>query len=398
MPPSTPPSRSSRLRPTPYNVPTSASTTEFIPSSPSTVFRLVGDHAASSSCLADSNQIAALQRAYEVAKQFVWSPLGLGITNTAMMVNEPPREKDAPASGIFDWTVATMNGDVMKRQKEFDADSVLEIVVDTKTKSYGYVSSVEPTIIHVRNDIVVAAGHAYALKHQQPYVLANHLLFLAVTLAHEMQHVLRMVSLGLLYNTPPSVWDKLHSRPAVLVENKSTKDVIWGEGGYFFERCFLGGKLDAYLVEERNSPLFPNQIDYLGVSFVRDNKLWSLALHPRSVLHLVNLNDAWSQLLPFVRGDSKVIEGYLSAPRLRENVEQTQSDRIVHRSYLIHVSPSPSPKKQKKSESHSESEDLIEQIQELQRQHKQFAFDNSPLTVKLDIPSDDWCGTKRMSV
>ncbi|OCF74671.1 hypothetical protein I204_05051 [Kwoniella mangroviensis CBS 8886] len=402
MPASTTPSLASRQRPTPYSIPASASTSEFIPSPSQANFRLIGDHSCSLASLGDSDQTAVLQKALQVAKAFVWSPLGLDITHAALMCNEPPREKGAPAVPMYDWTTATLHPDKMKSLEDFKSSTELETVVNTKTKDYAFVDTDEPTTIHIQYALVAAGGKAYSLREAHPDVAAGHILFLAVTLAHELQHVIRLASLGLLHDTPPSLWDLMHSRPAVLKEKDEkdqeiTKEVIWGEGEYYFETAFLGGRLDAYL---KDHPLFEDQIDYLGISFMQGGKRYSLQIPPIFIRQLVDTPEQCADILPLTRHRSKAIEGYLSGDRLREREPEPQvaTRRIVNPNYFVNISPSPSPKKAKAPQHFTNFEDKLAYMEELKVQHRKFAPDQSLPVIEFDGLSDDRCGTKRLIV
>ncbi|KAL7421471.1 hypothetical protein Q5752_004358 [Cryptotrichosporon argae] len=116
---------------------------------------------------------------------------------------------------------------------------------------YGFVEPTKPGVVHVRDDLVVALGKAYADRLENDACYRRHVLFVAAIIAHEAQHAIRAQSVAredvaARLFTPPNIRHSSPDRKAYHEESTGRRRVVWsGEGGFWWERNVLGGEIVA---------------------------------------------------------------------------------------------------------------------------------------------------------
>lgn len=120
------------------------------------VFRIVGSESELYNSLDRESDIRPLQEAIVIARRTCASPRGERITNIALSVrgdHARPVGHPHPAPLRLDLEDARLDPTILQNQRMWFAKDMMEVVVNTATREYGFVDPDKPKEINIRADV-----------------------------------------------------------------------------------------------------------------------------------------------------------------------------------------------------------------------------------------------------
>ncbi|KAK8858576.1 hypothetical protein IAR55_002805 [Kwoniella newhampshirensis] len=221
-----------------------------------THFRLLGKYYGEYEVVRDDHQRRALTDAITLARRLVFSSAGLHITSSAFSIGKGrPRQVNSASNIGVDPSGTVPDSRVMENLRQFQISGHMEVVVNADIECYGCVGKKEPTLIHIRQDLIIALGEAHRSRQVATTAYNAQSLFTAVVIGHEMQHLMRGQGIGKIRRTPPQVNDGLHYKTCKI---RDTWSITEGEGGRFWEYYLFGGDFLATIYTEGSAAyLYP---------------------------------------------------------------------------------------------------------------------------------------------
>ncbi|OCF76966.1 hypothetical protein I204_02675 [Kwoniella mangroviensis CBS 8886] len=275
-------------------------------------FKVIGGGAGSLTELPKKQDIHALRSAIRLALRILNTPAAMQATNAALSIQHvPEREWHLPLPAPLESLTAPIDERVLQWQKEFIRTGPFQIVVDADLKEvYGCVDKYNaPHLIRINADLVIGAGEAYQQRETGRNTYEAHVLFLANTVMHELQHAMRGQLRNCLKFTPPKINNRFKYKSLGFDENG--QELVKGQGGFWFEDQIIGGTLRGNILDT-TSRFSISSIPLLKDLFItfafppsepenenQANTRHTFRISCSDISAIVNGHPDWEQRLPF---------------------------------------------------------------------------------------------------